>query len=472
MDKICNLFDKLKSTLSNAKECPSCAHVKRIDISWCNKYCPVCGLELNEIIDTNNNETDSRDITEPDLDLCETNEMKKQKLLIEVEEGLNEHPYYKFASGSYRNCTGQKYAKQKTMKSMKSELLQTGLIAPDVFAKELAFCKQRLTEIKRRNLYTFNSNNDHYNIRFGKLIGIEHILALRFYTKYTSLAKVFNDTDSAHASFYWFGRFLFEMVEFAGNALPADERVYMVIDRQILFRDFNLNAMLKRPVYLTRNYKTAKQCVYDSRNHRDCEIVTLVSNARHETRFIEYRRVFEDVTDGVDEDHMEQQLLLFYGYCNNLIIEDIEIWSESQHKFVGFPFEMECLNYWSSLLGDENVFNIKPFVDSKHSDAQHMYKIKEYISSLISLEIDSEEKQQTTIAFTSAGEAEHHDLAKMDERLAFVLKLFHHHRTHKNGVIVLNRISKHLIQDKNCSVHMDQITKLYAHCTLGFYKMK
>ena len=87
-----------------------------------------------------------------------------------------------------------------------------------------------LTQNKYNCKYMNYTQNDHYHIRFGHYLGIEHVLALHLYCGYTDLCEKFRKTyrgrydekeeviQKRHYSrFYWFGKFLYEAVEFFGK---------------------------------------------------------------------------------------------------------------------------------------------------------------------------------------------------------------------------------------------------------------
>ena len=99
------------------------------------------------------------------------------------------------------------------------------------------------------------TQNDHYHIRFGHHLGIEHVLALHLYCGYTDLCEKFRktyrgrydekeeDIQRKHYSrFYWLGRFLYEAVEFFGKPNitqqhPSnDKKLYVGISQRVLLK--------------------------------------------------------------------------------------------------------------------------------------------------------------------------------------------------------------------------------------------
>ena len=47
MDTLLNMFVKLSSTKTSNYKCSNCGYFKRIKMSSCNKYCPICSNSFN-----------------------------------------------------------------------------------------------------------------------------------------------------------------------------------------------------------------------------------------------------------------------------------------------------------------------------------------------------------------------------------------------------------------------------------------
>lgn len=351
--------------------------------------------------------------------------------------------YNEYTSPTYRNSVGQKYNEliKFTQKSLKTELLETGIITENIWKNELIFCNERLIEIKKNNSYTFNSNNDHYNIRFGKIVCIEHILSLRFYSKYINLAIMFNksyiDINEHYKKFYWFGRFLFEMIEFVGKSMiKHKEKIYMILNKNTLFKEFNMKQIFEKPIFCTRDYSLIKECVEcDNFKKNEYMILTLIANKRNETRYIEFNKLLFNCKSECD-------MLLFFGYTNNLIIDNIEIWSDDLGKIIDFKFEMKCLNYWSSLMGDDINVISNGFNDEIDDNSNDIKTMNQYIQKLISLiDIKSDDHNEFVV----------------DDKLKFVSRLFNYYGKYKNGTnIVLSSKNEQFIRN-----NINILNKLY-----------
>ena len=102
-------------------------------------------------------------------------------------------------------------------------------VEEEAFCRILSTCKARLRSAKA-NSHRCNANNDYYCVRFGHRMEIQHIIALYVYCNVDTVCyhlrktycgepdKTNEEIERKHYDrFYWFGRFLYEAVEFFGK---------------------------------------------------------------------------------------------------------------------------------------------------------------------------------------------------------------------------------------------------------------
>eukprot|EP01084_Bolivina_argentea_P284272 487152_1 len=146
-----NIISILGKLFFSTNQCHYCGYLKRIKMSLCDRYCPVCSTKFSKI----NCRVDDSDRQLHPISPRETDANKMEKLIIKITQNNNnnanefhvhEFPYNKIPKQSYSNNIGERYSEVLT--SLKMELLATGVISDDIFAKQLLFCKNRLIEIK------------------------------------------------------------------------------------------------------------------------------------------------------------------------------------------------------------------------------------------------------------------------------------------------------------------------------------
>ena len=109
-------------------------------------------------------------------------------------------------------------------------------------------CLERARRWLRQNQHTVQRRRSQiHDVKFGIFRGenvdIRHIVALYFFTEFPEYATAF--IESHHGSpeehcksFYWMGRFLWEMNHFFGTALSAEKELYSVIANNSVFDSF------------------------------------------------------------------------------------------------------------------------------------------------------------------------------------------------------------------------------------------
>jgi len=259
------------------------------------------------------------------------------------------------------------HRKSPKYKSLRHEI--RAWINEEGFHSVLRFCKQQVqTQIASK--HTCCSNNDHYAMRFGHQIGIEHALALFIYCVEDNLCGEFRETyrgdcstsktnnadqirQKHYDSFYWLGKFLYEAAEFFGSAklkITKDEKgepegLYVGVDKRVLFS--SCIGEFYQPTSTTKDLSIAAS--FAQRNGQRGLIMELSnqwkeSSAKNSTRC--------QWASWISPYSNEDEYLLF-GYSNTVLIVNIHIWnySQKQQKFAwrSLRAEMNALNYWCQI---------------------------------------------------------------------------------------------------------------------------
>jgi len=243
-----------------------------------------------------------------------------------------QHLLKEYSVGQKMNYCYRSYTR---FDNLKDELLAKGLLL-DFWDIELKKARKKVLQSKKVYHRACNANNDHYQFRFWDRMRIEHVLALLFYCNHSWLCYEFRKSfraalhsdeepqstiDRHYAEWYWFGRFLYEAVEFYGKRMEKSKKYYFGVDSAYVLR--STKCELFQPTSTSSELAQAEKFA-TSKYGRGIvfELGTqfVHESVRNETRFME--------CDWISI-YPEEEECLFFGYCNTILITSIRVWGNA-----------------------------------------------------------------------------------------------------------------------------------------------
>ena len=309
------------------------------------------------------------------------------------------------------------------------------------FHRIIIIC-HRLSETQDSKRISCCSNNDHFNLRFGCKICLQHILSIYFYCNYTDLCYAFRKTfrgntmqtslqvarNNHYQKFYWLGRFLYEGILLCQVlCLPFKKMFVMLTATEFYGKNYAMNGktlyvgLTKRflfhalagyfvPISATSNFDVAADYAMskDDGNGMIIQISPLLANVlRGEMKGIDCSWISQY---GIYENEY-----LLYGHSNYIMIQNIFIWSNDCWK--SLQFEMNALNYLCKIsMGFAGIDCFNHIFDNDKYDKVETQK---FLVELIEYELRLRDKDANN--------------ENMDDSMRYIHQLFHYTSVSRTG---------------------------------------